>query len=180
MRHAEKSAAASVERQSGVVRAQNLPRISVTPVKPQRTSLRGGVGQGLLLVEGLTVGVLGGVALAWSTSHTPFGTDGIPMLGLKWTPWHGGLLLAVGAGTLLACLGRRAALVFSGFIACGWAALAVVCAVAVARHAPGVLGFDSRDSVVYGVLGVYNLIVWICLAPTLSRTYPKPRNLQNH
>lgn len=147
---------------------------------PERTRVRGSLGHGLLLVEGLTVGVLGGVALAWSMSHTPFGADGIPMLGLKLTPWHAGLLLAVGAGALLACLGRRAALVFSGLTACGWAALAVVCTLAVARHTPGVLGFDTRDSVSYGVLGVYNLVAWICLAPTLSRTYPKPSSLQNH
>jgi hypothetical protein len=175
--HAEESVAASVGRRAGVIRAQNLPQISVTPMKRERTRLRATLGQGLLLVEGLTVGVLGGVALAWTMSHTRFGADGIPMLGLKLTPWHSGLLLGVGAGALLACLGRRAALVFSGLTACGWAALSVVCALAVTHHEPGVLGFDSRDSVFYGVLGVYNLIAWIFLAPTLSR---RPGSLQDH
>lgn len=162
------------------MRTQDLPRISVTPTNPEWTRLRGSVGHGLLLIEGLTVGVLGGVALAWSMAHTRFDADGIPMLGLKLTPWHGGLLLAVGAGALLACLGRRAALVFSGLTAFGWAVLAVVCALAVSRHAPGVLGFDSRDSVFYGVLAVYNLIAWICLAPTLPRIFSKPRSLRDY
>ena len=30
------------------------------------------------MVEGLAVGVLGGVALAWSMGYTRFGADGIP------------------------------------------------------------------------------------------------------
>jgi hypothetical protein len=155
---------APTARPSGITPAQNLQHISIAPLK------RGSLGQALLLVEGLTVGVLGGVALAWSMSHTRFGADGIPMLGLKLTPWHGALLLGVGAGAVLACVGRRAALVFSGLTAGGWAVLAVVCALAVTHHAPGALGFDFRDSVFYGVLGVYNLITWICLAAAVSRT----------
>ena len=98
------------------------------------------------MVEGLAIGVLGGVALAWSMGYTRFGADGIPMLGLKVTPSHAGLLLIVGTLALLACLGRRAALVFSALTAFGWAALTIVCALRVAHHAPGVLGFDPRDS----------------------------------
>ena len=62
------------------------------------------------MVEGLTIGVLGGVALAWSMGFTRFSPDGIPMLGLKVTPSHAGLLLIVGTLALLACLApaRRA------------------------------------------------------------------------
>ena len=161
------------------MRAQNLPRLSVTPMKRERTRVRGTLGQGLLLVEGLTVGVLGGVGLAWSMAHARFGADGVPLLGLKLTPWHGGLFLAVGAVALLACLGQRAALVFSGLTAFGWAALSVVCTLAVTHHAPGLLGFDSRDSVFYGVLSVYNFIAWICLAPIPSRIFARPGRLRD-
>ena len=86
------------------------------------------------MVEGLAIGVLGGVALAWSMGHTRFGADGMPMLGLRVTPPHAGLLLIAGTLALLACLGRRTALAFSTFTAIGWAALAVVCALKVAHH----------------------------------------------
>ena len=126
-------------------------------------------GQGLLMVQGLVIGVLGGVALAWSMGYTRFGADGMPMLGLKVTPLHAGLLLVVGSLALLACLGRRTALIFSTLTAFGWAALTFVCANDVAHHAPGVLGFDPRDSFVYGVLSAYNLVTSVLLALALFK-----------
>lgn len=126
-------------------------------------------GQGLLMVEGLVIGVLGGVALAWSMGYARFGPDGMPMLGLKVTPPHAALLLIVGTLTLLACLGRRAALIFSTLTAFGWAALTIVCAFKVAHHAPGVLGFDPRDSFLYGALCAYNLMTSSCLALALFK-----------
>ena len=121
------------------------------------------------MVEGLAIGVLGGVALAWSMGYTRFAADGIPMIGLKVTPSHAGLLLIVGTLALLACLGRRAAFIFSAFTACGWAALTIVCALKVAHHAPGVLGFDPRDSLFYGALSAYNLVTALALALTLFK-----------
>jgi hypothetical protein len=121
----------------------------------------------MLTAEGLALGVLGGVSVAWSMGFTRFGADGTPMLGLKVTPLHAALLLTVGALALLACLGRRSALVFSALTACGWAALAIVCAQKVAHHAPGVLGFDPRDSFLYGALCAYNLVASFCLALAL-------------
>jgi hypothetical protein len=134
---------------------------------PARRPTRSGTGRGLLMVEGLAIGVLGGVALAWSMGYTRFAADGIPMVGLKVTPSHAGLLLVVGSLAVLACLGPRSALAFSGFTAFGWAALAVVCAFKVAHHAPGVLGFDPRDSLLYAVLGAYNLVTAAFLATAL-------------
>jgi hypothetical protein len=126
-------------------------------------------GQGLLMVEGLVIGVLGGVALAWSMGYARFGADGLPMLGLKVTPSHAGLLLIVGTLAVLACLGRRTALIFSALTAFGWAALTIVCALEVAHHTPGVLGFDPRDSVLYGALCAYNLVTSSCLALALFK-----------
>jgi hypothetical protein len=157
---------------------QQPARISVTPMNDslvgraadtkrregERARLRFRVGQGLLVVEGLALGVLGGVALAWTMGYTRFGADGMPMLGLKVTPLHAGLLLTVGALALLACLGRRTAFIFSALTACGWAALTIVCALKAAHHAPGVLGFDPRDSLLYGALSAYNLVTASCLA----------------
>ena len=121
------------------------------------------------MVEGLAIGVLGGVALAWSMGYTRFAADGIPMIGLKVTPSHAGLLLIVGTLALLACLGRRAAFIFSALTACGWAALTIVCVLKVAHHAPGVLGFDPRDSLFYGALSAYNLVTALALALTLFK-----------
>ena len=74
--------------------------------------------------------------------------------------------------------------IFSALAACGWAALTVVCALQVARHTPGVLGFDPRDNLFYGTLSAYNLVTACCLAvrcPKWSRAQlgglsrPRPR-----
>jgi hypothetical protein len=148
------------------------PRIRLAvgeTMQPAEDSASSRAGQGLLLVEGLVIGVVGGVALAWSMGYTRFGADGIPMLGLKVTPPHAGLLLVVGTLALLSCLGRRAALLFSALTAFGWGALTIVCASDVARHAPGVLGFDPRDSCLYGVLSAYNLLTSLLLAVAIFK-----------
>jgi hypothetical protein len=137
---------------------------AVTPAVPEAERLRSRAGRGLLVIEGLVIGVLGGVALASSMGYARFGADGMPMLGLKVTPLHAGLLLVVGTLALLSCLGQRSALIFSGLTAFGWAALTIVCALKAAQHAPGVLGFDPRDSLLYGVLSAYNLVTLLLLA----------------
>jgi hypothetical protein len=116
------------------------------------------------MIEGLVIGVLGGVALAASMGYARFDADGMPMLGLKVTPPHAALLLIVGTLALLACLGRRSAVIFSALTAFGWAVLTIVCALKAAQHAPGVLGFDPRDSLLYGALSAYNLATSLLLA----------------
>jgi hypothetical protein len=121
-----------------------------------------------LLAQGLAIGVVGGFALAWSmAANLRFGLEGIPVLGLTVTPLHGGLLMAGGALALLACVGRWTTVVFSAVATAGWATLTIVCAVEAAHHTPGLLGFDPRDTLLYGVLGAYNLALCIWLAPTL-------------
>jgi hypothetical protein len=180
------SAVGSVNRRDRSIAAQLPAPIPITPTDDStprpaaaEVTLRGGerlrsrAGRGLLVVEGLVIGVLGGVALAWSMGYTRFGADGMPMLGLKVTPTHAGLLLIVGTLALLACLGRRTALIFSALTAFGWAALTIVCALKVAQHAPGILGFDPRDSVLYGALSAYNLVTALLLALALFR-YHRP------
>jgi hypothetical protein len=183
--HAEHSAAASADRRGGVTGMRRPPRTSVSRVNDsavqpagddathrregERRRLRFRAGQGLLVVQGLALGVLGGVALAWSMGYTRFGADGMPMVGLKVTPLHAGLLLTVGALALLACLGQRTAFIFSALAACGWAALTIVCALKVAHHTPGVLGFDPRDNLFYGALSAYSLVTASCLAEPLFK-----------
>jgi len=126
------------------------------------------------MIEGLAIGVLGGVALASSMGYARFDADGMPMLGLKVTPPHAALLLIVGTLALLACLGRRSAVIFSALTAFGWAVLTIVCSLKAAQHAPGVLGFDPRDSLLYGALSAYNLATSLLLALTLFRHHRRP------
>ena len=91
------------------------------------------------------------------------------MLGLRLSPLHAGLLLGVGALAVLACLAPWAALIFTVATACGWATLTVVCAVEVAHHAPGQLGFDSRDICLYAALSGYNTVLSFWLTARLLR-----------
>jgi hypothetical protein len=44
-----------------------------------------------------------------------------------------------------------------------------VCALNVSHHAPGVLGFDPRDSLLYGVLSAYNFATLLLLALVFKR-----------
>ncbi|MDT5211332.1 MAG: hypothetical protein QOF67_3747 [Mycobacterium sp.] len=182
---AEHNAAAPADRRGRAIGVRWSTRTSVTAVndplvrsttaeatqrqEAERGRWRLRAGRGLIVVEGLALGVLGGVSVAWSMGFARFGADGMPMLGLKVTPLHAGLLLTVGALALLACLGRRTAFVFSALAVCGWAALGIVCALEVAHHTPGVLGFDPRDSLFYGVLSAYNLVTASFLAVPLSK-----------
>jgi hypothetical protein len=132
-----------------------------------RAQSRFRLAQVALLAEGIAIGVLGGVALAWSMSSVRFVAEGTPLCGLALTPVHGVLLMVSGVLAVLACLGRRSTIAFSVLAAGGWAMLAIVCAVRTAHHAPGLLGFDTRDTVFDAALGLYNLAICLMLAPTL-------------
>jgi hypothetical protein len=143
-------------------------RQSMAPA-PERAASRFRAAHLALLGQGLVIGILGGFALAWSMANLRFGPEGMPILGLTVTPLHGGLLMAGGSLAVLACLGRWTTFGFSLIAAGGWAALTIVCAVEAAHHAPGILGFDPRDTLVYGVLGAYNLALCTWLVPTLSK-----------
>lgn len=124
-----------------------------------------------LLGQGVVIGVFGGFAVAWSMADLPFGPDGSPILGLSVTPLHGALLVAGGALAILACLGRRTTIGFAAMATGGWGTLTIVCAVEAAHHSPGMLGFDPRDTLLYGALGVYNLALFTWLAPLLRSSH---------
>jgi hypothetical protein len=142
-------------------------RTKFTDRREDRTTARFRIAHLALLCQGIVIGVLGGFAIAWSMANLPFGPDGSPVLGLSVTPLHGALLLTGGALATLACLGRWTTVGFAALAAAAWVTLTVVCAVEAAHHAPGVLGFDPRDTLVYGALGVYNLALFTWLAPIL-------------
>jgi hypothetical protein len=125
------------------------------------------VAHAALLAEGLAITAVGGVALALSNAGLRFGGEGMPVLGLALTPLHGGLLIVSGVLAVVVCLGRWSTVVFTAAAGAGWAALAIVCAVHTADRTPGILGFDSRDTVLYAVLGAYHLAVFLWLVPTL-------------
>lgn len=110
------------------------------------------------------MGVFGGAGLAWSMANPQFGAEGAPILLLRVTPMHCVLMLGVGVLTILASLGRTA-LVFSRIASFGWLALMVACIWQATGHQPGPLGFDSRDSLLYGALALYNLalVLWFTI-----------------
>jgi hypothetical protein len=146
-----------------------------------RAQSRFRVAQVALLAQGISIGVLGGVALAWSMASVRFVAEGTPLVGLALTPMHGELLMASGVLTVLACLGRWSTVVFGVVATAGWAGLAICCAVRTANHTPGLLGFDTRDTVFDATLAVYNLLVCLVLVPTLMvlwRTRVARRHLQ--
>ena len=154
------------------VRSAKEARLARTQERgPGRAARRFRVAHVALLAQGLVIGILGGFALAWSMANLRFGPEGTPILGLSVTPLHGGLLMACGSLAVLACLGRWTTLAFSVIAAAGWTALTVVCAFEAAHHAPGILGFDPRDTLLYAVLGAYNLVVfgWLLSARSALR-----------
>ncbi|MDX1890297.1 hypothetical protein [Mycolicibacterium sp. 050158] len=158
--------------------AQNGAAVGLGPVAAggsARALFR--IAQLALLGQGLALGILGGFALAWSMANLRFGNEGIPILCLLVTPLHGGLLLAGGALAVLACLGDWTTAGYSIIAGVGWSALAVLSALGAAHHAPGALGFDTRDTVLYGVLAIYNLALCAVVVPVLRRKWraaPRP------
>jgi hypothetical protein len=157
----------STSRTLAYVLGHSHVELRAMPRGAERTAWRLRIAHLALLGQGIVIGVLGGFALAWSMANLPFGPDGSPILGLTLTPLHGALLVAGGALATLACLGRWTTVGFAAIAAGGWIALTIVCAIEAAHHAPGVLGFDPHDTVLYAALGVYNLALFTWLAPLL-------------
>jgi hypothetical protein len=122
------------------------------------------IGRWMLLAEGIAMGVFAGAGLAWSMANPQFGADGAPILWLRVTPIHCALMLGVGMLTIFASLGRTAP-VFSRIASIGWLGLTIVCTWAAADRRPGPLGFDSRDSLLYGGLALFNLalVLWFTI-----------------
>lgn len=141
-----------------------------------KVGTRARIGRWALGAEGFALGVFGGAGLAWSMANPHFGAAGAPIMWLRVTPLHCSLLLVVGVLTVFASFGQSAAM-FNRVAAVGWLVVTAVCVAATSSHSPGPLGFDSRDTVLYAVLTVYNvaLLAWFALATRPTSATPSSR-----
>jgi hypothetical protein len=142
---------------------------------------RARIGRWALGAQGFAMGVFGGTGLAWSMANPHYGAAGAPLMWLRVTPLHCGLLLVVGVLTIFASLGRSAVM-FSRIAALSWFIVTVVSAVATSRHVPGPLGFDARDTVLYAALTAYNvaLMAWFGFPARSAPADNSPRQFHGH
>ncbi|MFZ0834073.1 MAG: hypothetical protein WAM92_13515 [Mycobacterium sp.] len=120
------------------------------------------MGRILMLLQGILIGALGAVAVGRAIADSTEPAE-IALLGLRITLLHGSVLLAYGALACLASLSRRAALWFTALAASLGFAMVIVSAAAAYYDAPGPMGFDLRDTLLYAVLAAYNiaLMIWL-------------------
>jgi hypothetical protein len=138
-------------------RTDDLETVSLNP-SHWRTGRR------FLVVEGVIVGAFGGIGLAWAMATA--GTKpsaGVALLGLNISALQAVTLLGFGVLAVIAGVWRRAGVIFTGLAAVTWLVFIIVCTVAAAHHAPGAMGFDLRDSLIYAALSAYNfgLFMWL-------------------
>ncbi|WP_155928216.1 hypothetical protein [Mycolicibacterium sp. CBMA 234] len=124
---------------------------------------RARIGQRALGAEGMALGIFGGAGLAWSMANPHSGPTGAPIMWLFVTPPESALMLVTGVVTIFASLGRTAPM-FSRIATVGWLAVTIACAIGTASHTPGPLGFDTGDTVLYGLLTAYNLALAVLFA----------------
>lgn len=120
-------------------------------------------GRIFLLSQGVLTGLLGAAAVGWGIASPLAGPTRLPLLGLQFSLLQGALLLGYAALACLASSSRRTALWFIALALAVWFALMIISAVATTHHAPGPLGFDLRDMLLYAVLVAYNtgLLIWL-------------------
>ena len=135
---------------------QDLAKVSLDPSHWRS-------GRILLLSQGLLIGILGATALGWAIVSASAEQARIPLLDFGFSLLQGTVLLGYGTLAGLASAFRPAALWFTGLAAALWFALIIICAVAALHHAPGPLGFDLRDMLLYAVLAACNtgLVMWL-------------------
>jgi hypothetical protein len=118
-------------------------------------------GRRFLVAEGVIVGGFGGIGLAWAipgAGTTP--SAGVAFLGLNISVLQGATLLGFGVLAVTVAVSRRAGVIFTGLAAMAWLVLMIQCTDAAVHQAPGAMGFDLRDSLVYAVLTGYNFGVY--------------------
>ena len=138
-------------------RTDGLEKVSLDP-SHWRTGRR------LLVAQGVIVGVCGGVGLAWAIAgEGARPAAGVALVGVSVSPVQAATLLGFGLLAVVAGVSRRAGVIFSGLAAVSWLVLMIICTVAAAHHAPGPMGFDLRDSLLYAALAAYNfgLLMWL-------------------
>jgi hypothetical protein len=121
-------------------------------------------GRRFLVAEGVIVGAFGGVGLAWAMAGAKAPPSaGVAFLGLNIAVVQAAMLLGFGVLAVVAALSRWAGVIFTGIAAMAWLVLAILCTDAAVHGAPGALGFDLRDSLVYAALIAYNFGVYTWL-----------------
>lgn len=134
----------------------DLAKISLNPAHWRSGRL-------FLLSQGVLIGILGAVAVSWVIASPVAESARIPVLGFRFSLLQGVILVGYGILGCVASRSRRAALWFTALAATLGFALIIPCAVAATHHAPGPLGFDLRDMLLYAVLAAYNigLLMWL-------------------
>jgi hypothetical protein len=128
-------------------------------------SSRWRTGRRLLVAEGVIVGAFGGIGLAWAMANagtTP--SAGVALLGLNISALQAVTLLGFGVLAVIASVWRRTGVIFTGLAAVTWLVFMILCTVAAAHRAPGAMGFDLRDSLIYAALAAYNLGLFMWLS----------------
>jgi hypothetical protein len=93
----------------------------------------------------------------------PTPSSGVEFLGLNISVVQAATLLGFGVLAVMAAVSRRAGVIVTGLAAMTWLVLTIRCTDAAIHHAPGAMGFDLRDSLVYAVLTAYNFGVYTWL-----------------
>lgn len=118
-------------------------------------------GRPFLIAQGAVLVALGVAALTFAAAGatSPRGAD---LLGLLITTSQGVVLVVWGAAALVCAIHRSAAVWFSAAAAVAALGLTMVSAVAAVHGHPSPMGFDLRDTLLYGVLSAYNLalLLW--------------------
>lgn len=122
-------------------------------------------GRWFLLADGVLLIALGVAGFVSAATHPHAPSTGAPVLGLALTPWHSALLAGLGVLAVIGVVQRHAAITVAAVNTVAFVALVIVGAIAAAHHVPGPLGFEPRDIVLHGVLGVVNFGVLFWLLP---------------
>ncbi len=140
-------------------------------------------GRWFLLAEGVLVIALSVAGFVSGAAHANAPPTGAPVLLLALTPWQSALLLAFGVLAVVGALRRRAAITVTALGSAVFVVLVIIGSVSAAHHAPGPLGFEARDIVLYGVLAAANFAVLYWLVPDALEGpdwVPRPERQTEH
>ncbi|MBX7450372.1 DUF4383 domain-containing protein [Mycolicibacterium sp. 3033] len=119
-------------------------------------------GRPFLIAQGVILLALGLAALLFTTTDAS-SPRGAELLGLRIVVSQAVVLVVWGAAVLVCAIRRSSAVWYSAVATVVSLGLTMVSAVAAVHSDPGPLGFDLRDTLLYGFLGAYNLtlLVWL-------------------
>ena len=126
-------------------------------------------GRRLLVAEGTLLVALGSAGFISDAMHPNAAPVGAHVLVLTMTPWHSGPAGGFGVLALIGALNRRAAIAVTGIGAVVFLVLVIVGAVSATHQAPGPLGLQPRDIVLYAVLSRSTSAPCTGFCPTRSK-----------